>query len=322
MSVLITGGTGFVGLGIAEALLARGEKVALFGLEPPPPAAKPAFEKLEGKVIAMIGDVRDTAALERLIADAKIDRIVHAAVITAGAQRERRDPRSILDTNLMGTLSVLEAAQRHPVRRIVLLSSAAVYGAAGGRSKPLTEEDPTPNPETLYAITKFASERVALRQQALTGLDVVIARLSAVFGPWERDTGLRDTLSAPFQALALAIEGKEVVLSRPGLRDWLYVRDVASAVIALLDANKPKHGVYNISTGFRWTVEDWCQRLARRYPGFKWRLSSDPTDITVDLFSTVDRAPLSIDRFAKEFGFRARYDIDAAFQDYMNWLDA
>ncbi len=126
MSVLITGGTGFVGLGVAEALLARGEKVALFGLEPPPPAAKPAFEKLEGKVIAMIGDVRDTAALERLIADAKIDRIVHAAVITAGSQRERRDPRSILDTNLMGTLSVLVAAPRHPLRRIVLISSASV----------------------------------------------------------------------------------------------------------------------------------------------------------------------------------------------------
>ena len=322
MSVLITGGTGFVGLGIAEALLARGEKVALYGLEPPPPAAKPAFERLQGKVIALIGDVRDTGGLERLIADAKIDRIVHGAVITAGAQRERRDPRSILDTNLMGTLSVLEAAQRHPVRRIVLLSSAAVYGASGARAKALSEEDPTPNPETLYAITKFASERLALRQKALTGLDVVVARLSAVFGPWERDTGLRDTMSAPFQALALAIEGKEAVLSRPGLRDWVYVRDVASAVIALLDATKPKHGVYNVSTGFRWTVEDWCQRLARRYPGFAWRLSSDPAECTVDLFSTSDRAPLAIDRLTKEFGYSTRYDLDASFQDYMTWLDA
>ena len=319
---MITGGTGVVGLGIAEALLARGEKVALYGLEPPPPAAKPAFERLQGKVIALIGDVRDTGGLERLIADAKIDRIVHGAVITAGAQRERRDPRSILDTNLMGTLSVLEVAQRHPVRRIVLLSSAAVYGASGARAKALSEEDPTPNPETLYAITKFASERLALRQKALTGLDVVVARLSAVFGPWERDTGLRDTMSAPFQALALAIEGKEAVLSRPGLRDWVYVRDVASAVIALLDATKPKHGVYNVSTGFRWTVEDWCQRLARRYPGFAWRLSSDPAECTVDLFSTSDRAPLAIDRLTKEFGYSTRYDLDASFQDYMTWLDA
>jgi UDP-glucuronate 4-epimerase len=322
MSVLITGGTGFVGLGIAEALLARGERVLLYGLEPPPPSAKAVLAKLPGKVVAMVGDVRDVANLERLMADAEIDRVIHAAVVTSGPQRERREARNIVDINLMGTLGVLEAAQRRPIRRLVLLSSAGVYGAAGGRRAALSETDPTPDPDSLYAITKFAAERLSRRIATLSGLDVVAARLSAVFGPWERDTGVRDTLSAPYQALVAALEGREAVLPRPGLRDWVYVRDVAGAVLALLDAAKLTHDLYNVSTGFRWTIEDWCQRLARRYPGFRWRLSAEPGEATIDYWSTTDRAMLAIDRITADLGWRPRFDLDAAFTDYMAWLDS
>ncbi|MDX2100976.1 MAG: NAD(P)-dependent oxidoreductase [Alphaproteobacteria bacterium] len=320
MSVLITGGTGFIGMNVAEALAAQGERVVLLSLEPPPPHAPAMAARLPGQIAAIQGDVRDQATVEALMAEADVDRVVHAAVVTAGPQRERRDPKQILDINLMGTLSVLEAAQRRPIRRVVLLSSVAVFGQAGFVSQPLDEEAPV-RPDGLYSITKYAAERTGLRIKQLSGLDVVAARLGAVFGPWERDTGLRDTLSPPYQCLVHAIEGREAVLPRPGLRDWVYARDVADGIVRLLNAPKLDHGVYHIGSGFRWTLEDWCSRLARRYPGFAWRLSADPAEMTVDLFSTTDRAPLLIDRLVAETGFRPRFDLDAAFADFMTWLD-
>jgi nucleoside-diphosphate-sugar epimerase len=324
MNVLITGGTGFVGLNLAEALLARGDRVALFGLDPPPPNAKAVFEKLPGKVVATLGDVRDDAALDRIFHEADIDRVIHAAVITAGQARERRDPRSIMDTNIIGTMAVLQAAQRHPVQRVVVLSSGSVYGTAGNTSAPLREESTTPLPDSLYSISKYAAERAALRVKNLSGLDVVAARLGTVFGPWERETGFRDTMSPIFQTLVHGLEhpDREIVLPRPGLRDWVYARDIAQGVLLLLDAPKLAHEVYNVGSGFRWTIEDWCRRLATRYPGLRHRLSSDLAECTVDLFGPLDRGPLSIDRLNQELGYRPRFDLDAAFTDLMRWLDA
>lgn len=324
MNVLITGGTGFIGLNLAEALLERGDRVALFGLEPPPPNAKPTFEKLPGRVIATLGDVRDEAALDRVFHEAEIDRVIHAAVVTAGPARERRDPRSVLDTNLLGTAAVLQAAQRHPVQRFVYLSSVAVYGTNAYTTEPLVEDRTHPQPDSIYSITKFAGERTALRMKSVTGLDVVSARIGPAFGRWERQTAFRDTMSAPYQTLVHALEqpGREIVLPRPGLRDWVYARDVAQAVLLLLDAPKLAHEVYNVGSGFRWTIEDWCRRLATRYPGLQHRLSSDLAACTVDLFGPLDRGPLSIDRLNRELGYRPRFDLDAGFADLMGWLDA
>ncbi len=321
MAILITGGTGFVALNLAEALVARGERVALFAADPPPPPARAAFERLSGRVIAELGDVRDQPALERLMQAAEIDQIVHAAAVAPGPARERRDARAVLEVNLLGTLALLQAAERHPIRRVVLLSSAAVYGVHAFRQGALDEDTPA-LPDGIYGTSKFAAERVALRTKALSGLDVVVARLGPVFGPWESQGPHRDLMSAPYQALVLAIEGRPIVLPRPGLRDWVYSRDAADGIVRLLDAHRLAHEVYHVGSGARWSVEDWCGRLARRYPGTAFGVSPDPTAATVDFGAASDPAALAIDRIADELGFRPRFDLDAAFADYMRWLDS
>ena len=78
-------------------------------------------------------------------------------------------------------------------------------------------------------------------------------RLSAVFGPWERSNDVRDTPSPQAQILAAMQEGYQAVLSRPGVRDWIYAVDVAEAVTLLIEAAKPQHQLYNISTGAEWS---------------------------------------------------------------------
>jgi nucleoside-diphosphate-sugar epimerase len=230
----------------------------------------------------------------------------------------------VLETNILGTAAVLQTAQRHPVQRFVYLSSIAVYGTNSYTAEPLTEDGTAPQPDSLYAISKYAGERTALRMKHLTGLDVVAARLGPAFGRWERQTPFRDTMSPHFQTLVQALEqpGSEIVLPRPGLRDWVYARDVAQAVLLLLDAPRLNHEIYNVGSGFRWTIEDWCRRLATRHPGLGHRLSSDLAECSVDLFGPLDRGPLSIDRLNRELGYRPRYDLDAAFTDLMAWLDA
>lgn len=312
MRVLITGAAGFVGLNVVEALLARGWETIAADIAPPPDAAAGwpcRWTRL---------DVCDPAAAAALVESAQPDAIVHGAAITAGPDRERRDANVIVAVNLQGTLNMLAAAARRPPRRFLYFSSSSVYGENGYADMPLDAGRTHPVPETLYAITKYAGERAALRARALYGLDVVCARLSSAFGPWERDTGVRDTLSPPLQATELARAGGEARLEREGLRDWVYGRDIGGAVVALLEADKPRRPVYNVGPGVAWSVADWCRKLAARYPGFRWRIG-EPANVL--LHAAQDRNPLGIAPLEEEFGWRPRFGLDAAFEDYMAWLD-
>ena len=174
-------------------------------------------------------------------------------------------------------------------------------------------------PISLYAITKFASERVAARLADLWQVDIISVRLSGVFGPWERLTGVRDTPSPQMQIVAALRQKKEAVLSRPGTRDWIYAPDVADAVAVLVEAPKPRHGLYNISTGNEWTALQWGQRLADLNPGFVCRLATSGEASNVDLHSDADRAPLSIARMTEEFGWRARFGCADSAADLNEW---
>ena len=317
MNILIFGGTGFVGINIASALLARGHAVTLFDRGALPHAAVQAFTGFGGALNVVEGDITEPNAVETIIAR-NFDAIVLGAAITAGAAREAADPQSILQVNLMAQLPVLMAARRNPATRIINLSSGSAYGAAAFRHV-LLDEEMACEPVSLYAVTKFASERVAARLAALWQADIISVRLSGVFGPWERLTGVRDTPSPQMQIVTALRQRKEAVLARPGMRDWIYAPDVADAVAVLVEARKPKHGLYNISTGREWTALQWGQHLADLNPGFVCRLAKPGEAATVDLHSDADRAPLSISRMAEEFGWRARYGCADSAADLNDW---
>ncbi len=317
MKILIFGGTGFVGLNIASALLARSHAVTLFDRGPLPPAAQRYFAGY-GKALTVVqGDVTDRQAVMDVVAGGH-DAVVLGAAITAGPAREAADPESIMQVNLLAQLPVLAAARRGGVARIVNLSSGAAYGAAGSRHA-LLDEETACDPVSLYAITKFASERVAARLAALWQLDIVSVRLSSVFGTWERATGVRDTLSPQAQILAVLRRQGEAVLPRPGVKDWIYAPDVADAVTLLIEAAKPGHSLYNISTGREWSALQWGQDLARLHPGLVCRLAEPGETPTIDLHGPTDRAPLSVSRLEQEFGWRARFGCAESAADLSHW---
>jgi UDP-glucose 4-epimerase len=317
MRILVFGGTGFVGLNVAQALLARGHAVTLFDRAGLPPAAQIAFADDTDRLTIVQGEVTDRRAVEDVIA-AGFEAIILAAAITAGPQREAADPESILQVNLLAQSPILMAARRRGVGRIINLSSGSAYGANAFQNTPIDEETIC-DPVSLYAITKFASEKVAARLAALWQYDIISVRLSAVFGPWERATGVRDTLSPQAQILASLEQGREAVLERPGMRDWIYAPDVADAVSLLIEAAKPRHQLYNVSTGAEWSALQWGQQLAALHPALICRLAKAGETPTIDLHAPADRAPLSVSRLADEFGWRARFGCADSVADLSRW---
>jgi UDP-glucuronate 4-epimerase len=267
-----------------------------------------------------IGDVRDGVALREAMRRQGAARLVTLAAITAGASRERAMPQIIFEVNVGGVLASLAAAADCGVQRVLHVSSGSVYGASGNGRESLHEERTPLRPEGLYGISKQAAEAAALRFAGLAGLDLVVGRLGTCFGPWEADSGVRDTPSAPLQVLRLARRGEPVVLPRAGQRDWLYARDAAAAIAALLDQPQHRHPVYNLAAGFVWSVADWCEEVARRHPGFRWRLAAPGEAANVDYYADYDRASMDAQRLRADTRFTPRYGLPEAAQDFHDWL--
>ena len=320
MTTLITGASGFVGLALTEHLLATGETVIGFDRAPPGNAAVRAFSAHPGRFVFRQGDVRDVEALRSVMSEHRSQRLVTLAAITADEARERHASQAIFDVNVGSVLATITAAADCGIERILHASSGSVYGASGRLPSPLVEDETPLLPESLYGLSKRAAEEAARRLATIRGLPLVIGRLGTCFGPWEADTGMRDTLSAPLQVLTCARRGETAILPRAGMRDWLYVRDVASAMATLLDQPAWGHPIYNLAAGFEWSVADWCATVADHYPGFDWRIAQ-PGDIsTVHYYADYDRAPMDIHRLLEDSTFRPRFDLTEAASDYHHWI--
>ena len=320
MRILVTGASGFVGVNLAGALLARGHQVLAFSGDAIPAAASAGWRALPGRLSEVTGDVRDARGLESLMREHAIEAVWHGAAITAGAEREKREALRILEVNLLAAVGALEAAARAGVRRYVYPSSSAVYGdTAFAGSGPVLEGDPL-RPLNLYGITKAAAEQAVLRLAPALGIEACAGRINAVFGPWERDTGVRDTLSPHLQMAALAREGKEAILAGGAERDWVYAPDVADAFAAMLEAKSVPALPMNITMQQLWPLE----LMARALPGLKWRhaRAGEPGNLAYGGPIDRPRRPLSPERARTLLGWSAAHPPNAACAAYARWLAA
>ena len=311
--ILLTGGSGFVGLNVAEQLLERGEEVLIFDLRAPPRAFS--------KAVFVQGDVSNPETVAALFKRFSPKQVIHMSAITAGPERDAREPRRIAEVNLIGTLNVLQEARNSGVERFVHASTGALFGAAGiGVDEPLDEERHRPVPESMYGITKYAAERSCLRLAALWDLDVRIGRLAMAFGRWEHDSGVRDRLSPPSVIAHIALAGGEAVFPPLGPTDYIYGPDVARALIALLDAKAPPHRLYHLGTGSAWALPKWCGLLEKRFPKFRWREAAEGCNVVPLAPGT--RTRFSNRRLVEDFGWAPRFDLAAAAEDFIAWLEA
>jgi UDP-glucose 4-epimerase/UDP-glucuronate 4-epimerase len=322
MATLITGGSGFIGLSIAERLIADGERVVLFDLTAPA-AGILSRPELRGAQL-VTGDVRDAEDVDRALSADSIDRVIHTAAMTPNAQRERDEPRRIVEVNVVGTVNLLErAAARPAIRRVVVLSSVSVYGFSEPAPSGLFEEDRSPPaPASLYGISKLAAEQAARRIGELRGLDIRIARLGPTYGVWEVPTAARDALSPHLQVMNMALEGRNVLLPRPMTADWIYSRDAADGIAKLCHATNLHHDIYHVSGGVWSDLTQWCGIIGNLIPGFRWKLADTEQEGNVIYSLPKDRAPLGIARLGADTGFRPSRDLQAAAREYLDWVGA
>lgn len=313
MAILVTGAAGFVALNVVEHLLAAGRDVVGLDRIPLPRRAERDFAALPGRLVMIGGSVLSAADLSRALTVRPIEAVIHCAVITAGAARERADPDSIIAVNVNGAVATLTAAARRGVPRFVYTSSGAVYGSFAMTD--VVHEDARCAPANLYGLTKLAAESILPRIAAVQGVALTAVRLGQVYGPWEYATGVRDTLSPMLQTL----EAAEAVLGTPWSGDYTFSRDIASGLVAVADAPSLPRTVYNLATGRRRSVQDWCRALEPLVPGFAWRMAGGNEAATVESHSGFDRGALAIDRIIEDTGYRPAYDFAGAAANWLAW---
>lgn len=327
-ATLVTGAAGFVALNVIEALLGDGEAVVAHDLRPLPESTRRRWRSLPGELHVAVGDVRDLAAVAHAFALAPVECVIPAAAVTLGPAARLVALEDAFDVNVGGTATVLQHSLAHGVRRLVYVSSTAVYGEAPFADAAVDETCPV-RPTGAYGYSKLAAERLVRRATATEGLDAVCARLTAAFGPWEHASGVRETLSPPLQLATAALAGAPVVLAPGGRRDWTSVSDLARALVALARAEAPASDLYNLGVGEVWHPELLCRALSEHFADFSWRVGAAP-ETTLDYNDPLDRTRRAIDsarlRAELDVGFTAPPPAAARYADWVaahrEWIAA
>ncbi|GBR52185.1 NAD-dependent epimerase/dehydratase family protein [Gluconobacter sphaericus] len=317
MKILITGGTGFVGLALAEALLKLGHVPVLFAMTPVAPwfGSRAPFRDvkfIEGNVCSA-SDVG--AAVEACAPEI----VIHLAAMTPDLATEKASPARITEINVSGVANLLCVLQNAcNVRRVVIASSVAIYGPVDPAEGPI-EETRLLAPQSLYGITKLAAEKMALRLGDIYGMDIRLARIGPVYGPWEHDTGVRPLLSPQAQVLSLLKAGKKAVLGREMWGDWLYSRDAGAALAAIALSTRLRHAIYNVGNGHVSAVATWGTVMAEALHAPGISLAGGGDDANVHFPMKQDRAPLSIARLRQDTDFIPSFTD--TLNDYLTWLE-
>jgi len=319
VTLLVTGAGGFVGLNVLERALAAGESVLAVDAGPLFRPAVEVFGRLPGTLEVVLADVRSREAVREAFAGRTITRVIHGAAITLGPASTIAPADAVIDVNVLGTRNVLEAAAEAGVSRFVYPSSSAVYGAAPFEGRPVTEETEA-RPTGIYGFTKLASERLLLAAQKDGVMDVAIGRVTAVFGAWEHETGVRETLSPPFQLAAEALSGSLARMPEGGARDWTSSRDVAAALLALAGAPRLKRRIHNISLGETWHPSLLASALAARLgrPVAETAPAAEAT-IAFNDDATAVRSPVDAGRIRADLGVTFMSPAEAV-EDYADWV--
>ena len=259
MKVLVTGGAGFIGSHLAEALCRRGATVVVLDNLSSGSLANLAWRRPGDPVELVQADIADRVAVRQAVAGC--DWVFHQAALVSVPKSVERPLESHRD-NVVGTLEVLAAARDAGVKRLVLASSSAIYG---DHPADVTHETLPPVPLTPYALQKYAAERYAQLFHTLYGLETVALRYFNVFGPRQSADSPYSGVIAKFCTAFLANERPRVFGDGRQTRDFVYIANVVAANLAAADqpAAHVAGKVFNVATGTSITLLDLIGELQR-----------------------------------------------------------
>lgn len=233
MKILLTGAAGFIGMHVAQRLLARGDTViAVDNLndyyDVRLKKARLACLLTHEHFHFHVQDIAHSDTLEALFKKEQVDSVIHLAG-QAGVRYSLQNPHAYIDANLKGFLNVLEGCRHHAVKHLVYASSSSVYG--GNTSYPFSEAHHIDHPVSLYAASKKSNELMAHTYSHLFGIPTTGLRFFTVYGPWGRPD------MAMFLFTKAIVEGQPIKVFNHGelIRDFTYIDDVVEGVLRVLD---------------------------------------------------------------------------------------
>jgi UDP-glucuronate 4-epimerase len=325
MSVLVTGAAGFIGGATSRALLERGDDVV--GIDSLNDYYDPKLKQARLKSLQQqFGnrfrfervDFADVEALKSVTDTIDIDGIVHLGA-QAGVRYSIENPQAYVRSNLVGHCNMLELARHRQARHMVYASSSSVYGS--NKSLPFRVEDRVDHPLSLYAATKKADELLSESYASLYRLPLTGLRFFTVYGPWGRpDMAMWIFVKALYAGEPLPLfNGGEM------RRDFTYIDDIVSGVIACLDGppaddreakaggSSSPHAIYNIGNN---RSEDLMRvvQLLEQETGRKALLDPKPMQI-----GDVRETFADISAIERDHGFQPRTSIDEGVPRFVKW---
>jgi UDP-glucose 4-epimerase len=302
---LVTGGAGFIGSHLVRALLERSDTVRV--LDDLSSGSKANLAGLDVDLI--LGDIRKEQAVMRAMAG--VDMVYHLAAFVS-VPASMNDPGACYETNVMGSLNILYAAQQAAVRRVVLASSAAVYGE---RDEIVFESD-APIPLSPYAASKFAMEQLAQMYTRAYGLETVCLRFFNVFGP-------RQSPDSPYAAAIPRftqdlIDKNQVTILGDGsqTRDFVFVEDVVQGILKASEVEGVAGKVFNLSGGKSISILELVDILHRFFPEAKEPTYGPAREGDIR-FSQAD-----ITRANEALGYRPNVAVEEGLRRTVEWFRA
>jgi UDP-glucose 4-epimerase len=313
VSVLITGGTGFVGSHLTRHLIVeKEERVVVFDRFP----NRARLADLDGAYALIEGDVLEPQDLMGVMAEHNVDRVIHLAGVPGRPQPGRQ--LQYMRAQCMGTANVFDCARLHGVSRLVNASSVAVFGHdAPVDGAPVSELDRMA-PNDLYGSSKVFSEHLARYYNANTELEILSLRITASLGLGRLNraslkAGLTQERRNYMAAPELVALGEPVTV--PALEqvaDFLYVADTAEAFWLAVSSARPEHSVFNLC-GEQRTVGDFAGIVQSLMPEAEIDVASSEARFIPRMDST---------RIRTELGFTPQYSLEAGLAEYVRQLRA
>jgi len=313
MNVLVTGGTGFVGSHLCEALVKRGDRVvALDNFDP----SYPREQKLQNVIRLrdharfdlVERDLNTPESVIEVLAGGSFDIVVHLAAKT-GIRASMRNPSAYIETNLGGTASLLEAMTRTGCRRLVFASSSSVYGHNPGRP---SREDDELTPVSVYAMTKKSGEELCRVYNATQDLSVICLRFFTVYGPRQRP-GM-----AIHKFLRLILNNEPIPVFGDGSmrRDYTYVDDITRGAVSGIDFAMTHEGFEVVNLGSGMPPVTLTELIAKL--GWLSKLEPEVEFLPVP-GGDVDSTCADINKARGLFGYRPQIDLSGGLGRFLDW---